>query len=170
MMLVPVRYSFTQRFSVPVAEAFAWSVDYDPDDFSLMGLKGRRAIERLSDDTFILEDSTETDEGVVVNKTRLVRLNPERLSFINTHIAGPTLHSQYWYEFFPEGSGGSRLEFTGLLLHRSEEDLSPREVSLLTAKERKGDSKIWKKLAKAMESDYKKSKGRARSSRAPKRS
>jgi hypothetical protein len=157
MVLVSVRYSFSQSFSVPVEEAFGWSIDYDPGDFSLMGWEGTRKVKKLSDDTFILEDARKTDKGVV-EKTRLVRVNPERRSFTNTHIAGPTIHSQYWYEFFPEGSGGSRLEFTGLVIYPSEKDLSSEQVSEITAEEREADARIWKNLANAMESDYAKSK------------
>jgi len=155
MALVPIRYSFSQKFSVPVEEAFRWSIDYDPGDFSLMGQEGTRKINKLSDDTFILEDARKTEKGWV-QKTRLIRINPERHSFTNTHISGPTLHSQFWYEFFPEGKRGSRLDFTGLLLYPSEKKLSPEEVAKMAAEERKGDSKIWKNLAKAMEADLKK--------------
>jgi hypothetical protein len=157
MVLVPVRYSFSQSFSVPVEEAFRWSIDYGPGDFSLMGWEGSRKVKKLSEDTFILEDARKTDKGVV-EKTRLVRVNPERRSFTNTHIAGPTIHSQYWYQFLPEGSGGSRLEFTGLVLYPSEKDLSSEQVSEITAEEREADARIWKNLANAMESDYAKAK------------
>jgi hypothetical protein len=161
MVLVPVRYSFTQRFSVPVEEAFRWSIDYDPDDFSLMGEEGTRKINRLSEDAFILEDARRMPEGMV-EKTRLVRVNHERRSYTNTHIAGPTIHSQFWYEFFPQGKTGSRLQFTGLLLYPSEKALSPKQVSEMAARERRGDSKIWKNLAKAMEADMKKKARRTR--------
>ncbi len=58
MVLIPVRYSFSQRFSVPVEKSFAWSLDYDPNDFALMGLDGRRKIKKLADDTFILQDTS----------------------------------------------------------------------------------------------------------------
>lgn len=154
MVLVPIRYSFSQKFSVPVEEAFTWAVDYDPDDWSLMGQEGTRKINKLSEDTFILVDSRKTVEGWV-EKTRLIRINPERRSFSNTHISGPTLHSQFWYEFFPEGKRGSRLDFTGLLLYPSEKKLSSEQVAKMAAEERKGDAKIWKNLAKAMEADQK---------------
>ncbi len=155
MVLNSVRYSFSQKFSVPVEEAFRWAVDYDPDDFSLMGQEGRRKINKLSEDTFVLEDARKTEKRWV-EKTRLIRINPERRSFSNTHISGPTLHSQFWYEFFPEGRRASRLDFTGLLLYPSEKKLSPGEVAKMATEERKGDSKIWKNLAKAMEADLKK--------------
>ena len=152
MVLVPVRYAFSQKFSVPVDEAFAWSIDYDPDDFSLMGEEGKRKINKLSEDTFILEDARRTPEGIV-EKTRLVRVNHEKRSFTNTHISGPTLHSQYWYEFFPEGKRASRLEFTGLLLLPCEKKLATKEVAAIAAAEKKADSAAWKRLAKAMEAE-----------------
>lgn len=155
MVLVPVRYTFSQKFSVPVDEAFRWSIDYDPDDFSLMGQEGTRKINKLSEDTFILEDARKTAEGLVA-KTRLIRINPERRSFTNTHISGPTLHSQFWYEFFPEGKRASRLDFTGLLLYPSDKKLTKQEVASIAAGEKKTDSAIWKHLAKAMEADLKK--------------
>jgi hypothetical protein len=169
VVLNPVRYSFKQKFAVPVEEAFRWSLDYDPDDFSLMGLEGRRKINKLSEDTYILEDARNTVKGWV-EKTRLIRINPERRSFSNTHISGPTLHSQFWYEFLPEGKGKSRLEFTGLLLLSREKKMTSDEIAKIAAEERKGDSKIWVNLAKAMESDYAKAKKRGRQSQAPARS
>ena len=152
MVLIPVRYSFSQRFSVPVQKAFAWSLDYDPNDFALMGLDGRRKIKKLADDTFILEDTRRTDRGLV-KKTRLIRVNHARRAFTNTHIAGPTPHSQFWYEFFPEKDGGSRMDFTGLYLLPSKKKLSGEEVAKIAEEERRGDSNIWKNLARAMEAD-----------------
>ncbi len=169
MVLTSVGYSFTQKFSVPAEDAFVWSIDYDPADWSLMGLEGKRKISRLSKDAIILED-TRRIEGDLVTKTRLIRINPKRLSFTNTHISGPTLHSQFWYEFFPEGKEGSRLEFTGLLLIPSGRELTPKEVSGIASREKKGDSRIWVNLAKAMESDYAKAKKGGRPSRTPARS
>lgn len=154
MALVSVTYKFSQKFDVPLEDAFAWSIDYDPGDYKRMGLEGKRKIKRLTGDAIILEDTRPTDNGPVT-KTRLVRINHDRHSFSNTHIDGPTPHSQFWYEFFPEGRGGSRLDFTGLLLLPSKERLSESEVATIAADERKGDSKIWKNLAKAMEAELK---------------
>jgi len=152
MVLTPVRYSFTQRFSVPVDKAFDWATDYDPEDFSLMGIEGKRKVDKLTEDAYILHDITKTNRGTV-EKTRLVRINPERHSLVNTHIGGPTLHSQFWYDFYPEKNGGSRLEFTGLLLYPSDRKLTKDEVSKIAAEEKKGDRQIWKVLAKSMEDD-----------------
>ena len=89
MVAVSVRYKFSQKFAVPVDDAFAWAVDYDPDDYALMGLEGERKIKKLSDDAFILEDTRPTQKGPVT-KSRLVRLDRGRRILINTHIDSPT--------------------------------------------------------------------------------
>ena len=155
MAINSVRYRFTQKFAVPVEEAFRWSIDYDPNDYSRMGLEGKRKIKWLSEDAVILEDTRPGEKGPVTKK-RLIRIDPEKRSFTNTHIESPTPHSQFWYEFLPEKGGGSRLEFTGLLLLPSKKKLSEAEVAKMAAAERKGDSRIWVNLAKAMESDLRK--------------
>ena len=152
MALNSVRYHFTQRFSVPVEDAFRWSIEYEPGDIKMMGLKGRRKVKKLAEDAIVLEDTIDRGKGPVT-KTRLVRVNHDRRSFSNTHIGGPTPHSQFWYEFFPEPDGGSRLEFTGLFLLPSKKKLSPSEVAKVASEERRVDSNLWKTLAKAMEAD-----------------
>ncbi len=152
MPLVSVRFKFSQKFAVPVEEAFAWAIDYDPGDYKRMGLEGKRKIKRLTEDALILEDTRPTEKGPVT-KTRLVRIDHERRSFSNTHIGGPTPNSQFWYEFFPEPDGGSRLDFTGMLLLPSRRKLSDAEVAKITEEEREGDSKIWVNLARAMETE-----------------
>jgi hypothetical protein len=164
LVLISVRYSFSQRFAVPVGDAFRWSIDYEPDDFILMGIEGKRKVNKLTDDTFILEDARKAKkegekEESWVQRPRLVRINHERRSFSNTHIGGPTPHSQFWYEFFPEEDGGSRLDFTGLFLLPSTKELSKEEVGKITEDERKADSQIWKNLAKAMEADLREGGG-----------
>lgn len=150
MAYTSVTYRFSQRFAVPVEKAFAWSIDYDPSDFERMGLEGKRRINKLTDDAVILDDTRRTDGGPVA-KRRLIRINFERRSFTNTHISGPTPHSQFLYEFHPEKGGGSRLDFTGMLLVPKK--LSKAEAAGLAASERKGDSRIWVNLAKAMEAE-----------------
>jgi hypothetical protein len=156
--LVSVRYSFSQRFEVPVEEAFRWSIDYDPGDYAIMGLEGKRRVKKLTEDTIILEDSRKTEKGWV-RRPRLVRINHERRSFSNTHIGGPTPHSQFWYEFFAEGDGGSRLDFTGLFLLPTRKKLSDEEVARIAEEEKRVDSQIWKNLAKAMEADLRRAGG-----------
>ncbi len=152
MPYTSVVYRFSQRFAVPVDKAFAWAIDYDPTDYKRMGLEGKRKIKKLTDDTIILDDTRPTERGPVTKK-RLIRVNFERRSFTNTHVGGPTPHSQFLYEFFPENDGGSRLDFTGMLLLPKK--LSDAEAAECAASERKGDSKIWVNLAKAMEAEVK---------------
>lgn len=154
MVYSSVNYKFSQKFDVPVEKAFAWAIDYDPGtaDWKRMGLKGTRKIKKLTGDTIILEDTRPTEKGPVT-KTRLIRINHPRHSFVNTHIGGPTPHSQFVYEFFAEKGGGSRLDFTGMLLLSKK--MSEAEIAKLAAGERKGDSQIWKNLAKAMEAELK---------------
>lgn len=157
MPFASINYTFTQKFAVPVEEAFAWAIDYDPGpaDWRRMGLEGRRRIRKLNEDAIILDDTRQTEKGRV-KKRRLVRINHERRSFVNTHIGGPTPYSQFVYEFFQEPGGGSRLEFTGMLLLPVKKKMSPREVASRAARERAGDSKIWHNLARAMEAELKK--------------
>ncbi len=154
MVYSSVNYKFVQKFDVPVEEAFAWAIDYDPGpaDWKRMGLEGTRKIKKLTDDAIILYDTRKTVKGPVT-KTRLIRIDHAKRSFVNTHIGGPTPHSQFVYEFFPEDDGGSRLEFTGMLLLPKK--MPKGEVAKLAEEERKGDSKIWVNLGKAMERELK---------------
>jgi len=153
MPLASITYKFTQKFKVPVDEAFAWSIDYDPEDLKLLYAHGgKRRVTKLTEDAIILDDTVDKGRGPVTTR-RLVRVNHERRSFASTHIGGPTPHSQFWYEFFPEKGGGSRLVFTGLFLLPTAKKLSAAELAKMTEEERKADIKTWKSLAKAMEAD-----------------
>ncbi len=145
-----VRYGFSQSFEVPAKEAYDWCVDYRPNDWDIMGKKGRRRISRLNDDTLILTDTVVGDEGPVT-KRRLVRLNPERLAWTNTHIGGPTLHSQFWYQIAGEGTK-SRLEFTGLQIFYGKRP-STGKIASMAKKLAEDDSGMWRLLAKEMKKD-----------------
>lgn len=113
----------------------------------MMGEKGRREIERIDERTVILTETTSKD-GKRMKKRKLVKLNPERLSWTNTHLSGRTIYSQFLYEIIPEGKSSSRLHFTGLQLEYS--DVSPKGMASALRKE---DSRAWKLLAKAMEEE-----------------
>lgn len=152
MVLNSVRYKFTQRFAVPIEKAFEWSLDYQPGDIKLLGHKGKRKVKWLAEDTVVLEDTIREGKKAVT-KTRLVRIYHERRFFSNTHVGGSRLHSQFLYEFLPEGEGASRLVFTGLLLVSTKKKLSPEEVSKMALEEKTKDAAVWKSLAAAMEKD-----------------
>lgn len=156
MSATSLRYSFSQHFDVPPAEAFAWSVDYRPDDHKLMGRKGTRKIAWISDDAVVLTDTVETGTGRVT-KERLVRIYPDRLSWTNTHLSGPNQHSQFLYEIVPD-RGGSRLNFTGLQLNYQK--MSKRDAERLAKQYAKEDAELWVRLAGAMERDIPHARGR----------
>lgn len=145
-----VRYGFSQSFGVPAKEAYDWCVDYRPNDWEIMGKKGKRRISRLNDDTLILTDTVVGDGGPVT-KRRLVRLNPERLAWTNTHIGGPTLHSQFWYQIVSERSG-SRLDFTGLQINYGKRPSSER-IAKMAKELADDDSGMWHLLAREMKKD-----------------
>jgi hypothetical protein len=144
-----INYRFTQHFKVPAKEAYKWCTDYEPGDLSLMGESGTRKIEWISEDAIILSD-TFRKNGRSFTKKKLVRLNPQALSWTNTHLSGPITNSQFLYQIVPEGKNGSRLEFTGLQV---EQVNSGKSVSELARKYRSEDSGAWKLLAKAMHAD-----------------
>ena len=156
---ISVNFEFVQRFKVPAKAAYAWATDYRPDDHELMGRRGRRKIDRVCENTLVLTDTIEKEGGGRVTKKRHIRLYPERLTWINTHISGPNRHSQFLYEITPEGGSASRLRFTGREI-RTAGPTSARQLAALVAEERKEDAALWKRLARAMEADLGRAKRR----------
>ena len=154
------RYRFSQRFRVPAGKSYNWCTDYQPDDISLMGMNGKRSIRHISENAVVLTDRIYLDGGTI-SKQRLVLLYPERLSWINTHLAGPNKHSQFLYEIIPEGKDASRLDFTGFQIsYEPTGKVSPEMIESLANKLREEDSNAWKRLASAMERDLNKHPGR----------
>jgi len=147
-----VHYKFSQTFPFSVRAAYDWSTDYDEEDLSLMGLQGKREIERVDADTLVLHDTFFSD-GRTTKKKRLVRMFPELLILTNTRLAGPMKHSQFIYQFVAEGTNGSRLDFTGAQVERSSKRPSPAKIAALSSQYAKEDSALWVNLAKAMEKD-----------------
>lgn len=148
-----VRYGFSQAFEVEPSTAYEWCTDFREDDWARMGKKGTRRIQRINDDGLILTDSVGTGKRRVT-KRRLVRLNPDRLAWTNTHLSGPNRFSQFWYEIVSDGKGGSSLEFTGLQVKYGSRPSSARiaEMAKELATEDSGD---WLLLANEMHRDLK---------------
>ena len=146
----PVRYRFSQSFEASAKAAYEWCTDYQPDDWNRMGKKGIRKIHRLNEDTLILTDTVVEASGPVTKK-RLVRLNPDRLSWTNTHLAGPNKHSQFWYQIIAVGDK-SRLDFTGLQVNYGKRP-SASEIREMARDLRNSDSRMWVLLAKEMSKD-----------------
>ncbi|MGA2663993.1 MAG: hypothetical protein ABSF83_03530 [Nitrososphaerales archaeon] len=159
-----VRYRFSQPFDFPAVAAYRWCTDYQPDDWALMGEEGTRKIEHINEDTLILTDTVTAGKDGPVTKERLVRLNPERLAWTNTHLAGPNKHSQFWYQIVEgEGRGkkrqGSRLEFTGLQVYHGGAPPSPEKLAKMADRLVIVDSGAWKLLAEEMRKDLGKQDG-----------
>ena len=145
-----IRYSFSQRFSVPARKAYKWCTDYGPEDHALMGDEAaERQITRVTDTTIILTDIFQTSSGTV-EKQKLVQLYPDRLCWVSTHLTGPNKYSQFIYEISTEGNSASRLDFTALHLEYEEEKLDSEDIKSLAGKLKEEDSAAWKLLAKAM--------------------
>jgi hypothetical protein len=144
-----IKYGFTQHFTVSARKAYNWCTDYKPYDLLLMRLKGSRRIRKLTDDAILLSETTFAN-GKAVKKAKLVRINRKRLSWSNTHVSGPFLHSQFLYQISPVGKNQSKLEFDGLLLVYSKLKLGREKIRLIAKQEKQQDSTSWRLLAKAM--------------------
>jgi len=153
MQAFSVNYRFTQRFPVPAQDAFDWATDYQPIDLALMGEEGKRTIQKITEDAIILKEDITHARGKTT-KVKLVRLNPRALSWHNIHIRGPNKYSEFLYEITPEGNRRSKLTLTGLLVLYSKDSLSAQELKRIANREKRYDSKAWKRLANAMAKEY----------------
>ena len=93
-------------------------------------------------------------DGKSITKKKLIRLDPKRLFWSNTHLTGPNKHSQFLYQIVSLGAK-STLEFTGLEVNYSKAMVSQKKIKSMEGEAREEDSAIWKKLAKSMEKDLK---------------
>ena len=152
MPAASVTYKFSQRFRVSAHEAYEWCTDYQPDDLSLMNEKGRRDIQRLTNDTIILSE-TIIKAGKRTKKVKLVKLNPTALSWYNIQISGPNKLSAFLYHIVPEAKMRSKLNFTGLLVVYNKAKLTSQRIEHIAKTERQLDSNAWILLAKAMAKD-----------------
>jgi hypothetical protein len=146
-----VRYRFSQPFNVPAETAYEWCTDFRPDDPVRMGKVGTRRIRRINDDTLILTDII---KGSREHKQRLVRLNPDRLSWTNTHLNGSNKLSQFWYQIVSDGMQSSHLEFTGLRVNYGKPP-APAKIAEMTDDLAVEDSGDWLLLATEMHNDLK---------------
>ena len=146
-----MRYRFSQHFDFSPEKAFQWCTDYAPGDIELMGNNGRRKVNRLNDDTLVLNDKYKTKEGTVVKK-RLVRIFPELLTWTNTRVSKEGKYSQFLYQILVEKGGGSRLDFSGSQIFSGKKPgrAKVEEMATQLANE---DSAGWRNLAKAMAKD-----------------
>lgn len=146
-------YSFRQHFAVPVAQAFAWCIDFTPYDWATAGSHGSRTVLWLSPRTVVLDDTVPAPGGRRVRKVRLVQIYPESRSWVSTHIVGPNRHSQFRYAIVPDGPGASALVFQGRELRWKGAPLPATAVRRLAKRLRTEDAGLWKRFAAEMERD-----------------
>ncbi len=146
-----IHYEFIQKFNLPALKAYAWCVDYQPQDMALMQEEhATRKVQRVADNVLILTD-TFVAEGKSVEKQKLICLFPDRLTWTSTHLTGPYVHSQFLYEITSQTEGNSQLTFTALSL---DYQVKTKEAALKRSRElRKMDAATWKLLAEAMEKE-----------------
>jgi len=161
MPLVAFEYRFRVDLPAGADAAYRWATDYAPDDPGRMGQDGRRRIDWLAPGTVLLTDTVRTGRGTVA-KTRLVRLRPKVRSWTNTHLLGPTRHSQFLYHIAPRGPRRSVLEFVGLQVEPSRRALSPAQLSRRAREVAREDAAAWRRLAAAMADDLGGSRPRRR--------
>jgi len=147
-----ISYQFSQNFNVSAKEAYLWCTDFSPQDPALMSENNvTRKITKLSQNTIILKETIQVENEPVV-KRKLVKLYPERLTWISTHINGPNKYAQFLYEVTAKTHGSSQLYFTAQHIEHQNE-ISPSGLQKLAASLCKHDTNIWKLLAQAMEKE-----------------
>ena len=159
MQVSSVSYKFNQQFSVPAQEAFDWCTDYQPSDIALMGEAGKRKINKVTGDTVILEEQV-VQNGKTIKKLKLIKLNRRTLSWHNIQLQGPNKYSEFIYEIVSIGRRRSRLTFTGLLLVYAKKRINQQKLRQIANTERTYDSRAWKRLARAMAEELRKTRKR----------
>jgi hypothetical protein len=149
MPLIAFDYRFSTRLPASADAAYRWATDYAPDDPARMGQSGRRRIEVVAPRTVLLTDTVRKD-GRTVTKRRLVRLRPSDRAWTNTHVGGPTRHSQFLYRIVPKGPRASTLEFVGLQVERSARALTPAQLARRAREVAREDAATWRRLARVM--------------------
>ncbi|MDA4129405.1 MAG: hypothetical protein OK457_01420 [Thaumarchaeota archaeon] len=149
-MVHSLRYEFTQKFDFPADAAFRWCTDYQPGDLGLMGDDGARSIERISKDTFILQDTYRVGRKTI-RKKKVVNLYPDTLSWVSTHLIGKMKYSQFQYRISSNGGSKSQLYFTGLQVEYDDKKRS--HAPKISEQLKEEDSHAWELLAKEMEKD-----------------
>jgi hypothetical protein len=144
LVAVSYRYAFSQHFRVPPREAFEWCTDYTPADHSLMGLTGRRRFTRLAEDTILLDDVVYSGSRGD-RKTKLVKLDPERLTYYNFHLTGPNRNSLFVYEILPDGDGESRLDFSAHKLYYPKRRPTKEQLAAKAQADSASVQEEWKK-------------------------
>jgi hypothetical protein len=159
MPLQKITYRFTVRLPVSADRAYRWATNYQADDFSLMGFRGRRKVRVLAKDSVLLTDTFDSDPfgvapGGRVVKDKLVHFLPQHRAWTSTHVSGETIYSQFLYEIVPIGRARSRIRYTGMQVERVSRRSAPSSLAKRAKDLARIDSQLWRRLAVAMAKDY----------------
>lgn len=150
---VSVQYHFRQTLRAPARLAYDWCTDFGPDDGKLFFERTDRTVRWIGTDALVMTDTTYSN-GRPLCIRRLVRLNPSKLAWTNTHLDGPYRFSQFWYRIVSDGPRRCRIEFHGLRLVTSPTAISAIETARRADVARKRDAGEWRRrLAPALERD-----------------
>ena len=150
-----IRYQFSQYFSISPKQAYLWCTDFSSQDPPLLGYAiTERQVLFLSEGLLLLSDIFRTTKNVV-EKQKIVHLYPNKLSWVLTHITGPTKYSQFRYEIVPDVPAGCHLNYEAFHVEHENDSLSSDEQLQFAKVLCKKDSDIWQLLAKAMEQELK---------------
>jgi len=154
-----IPYGFSMTLPAPRPWAYRWATDYRPEDFELLEMPAHRAVERLTENLYLLTDTFDADpfgtrRAAPSVKEKLVHLYPDRWSWTSTHLSGPARGSQFVYELFPLGGSRSWFRYSGAQVERSKGRPTPasiaRRADILRGEDRRG----WRNLARAMGREY----------------
>jgi hypothetical protein len=152
-MPVTIRYGFSQNFAVLPKQAYLWCTDFSSQDPQLLGyVIAERQVAPLSDGLILLVDVSHAAQGSV-EKQKLVHLYPDQLSWVLTHITGPTKHSQFRYEIIEDASG-CHLNYEALHVEYEKDGMTQDEKLQLAKTLCKKDSDMWQLLAVAMQQEF----------------
>jgi hypothetical protein len=154
-MPITICYRFSQHFAVLPKQAYLWCTDFSPQDPQLLGyIITERQVTPITEGLILLIDTLKTAQSTV-EKQKLVHLYPDKLSWVLTHITGPTKHSQFRYEILPD-TNGCHLNYEALHVEQEKEYLSSDEKLQLAKSLCKKDLDMWQFLAVAMEQELEK--------------
>jgi hypothetical protein len=121
-------------------------------DPKLLGyIISERKVTPISERLILLTDLLHTPQNTI-EKQKLVHLYPDKLSWVLTHITGPTKHSQFRYEIITNPNG-CHLNYEALHIEQEKDTMTSEEKLQLTKTLCKKDSDMWQLLATAMEQE-----------------
>jgi len=123
-----------------------------------MGLKGHRKSTRVSHDTLILDD-TIFSGGKAVRKKKLIRTDPDRMTYYNFHLTGPTKPLVVLLPDSARRRRGVRLDYTAYEVTYPKKAPTKIQLAGMAAAEAVNWRREWGNLARAMEKELRGKRG-----------